>query len=315
MRFYYPVGEVETTNGGEEFENGTVRKRTGAGEAARGRELFCVHVRHFLAGRAGSGGAKTVARGTRAEIQRDPDVSGDVAGAGGKRNPANASCGWRQRVRDLFSRMRRIRAGARWYATLLLPPALMLTVLLCLKTLVSPVYAPNRFFVGVSFGIVAGLFEEIGWTGYAFPKMARTGNGLGAAIALAMLWGTWHIPVIDYLGTATPHGAHWLGYFLAFTAAMTAMRVLIAWIYANTKSVALAQFMHASSTGSLVVLSPGAVTARQETAWYAVYAAALWLIVALVAAGYGPQLTREPRKEKKAQRWADRRWNEASGPC
>src|SRR5439155_1149707 len=68
MRFYYPVGEVETTNGGEEFENGTVRKRTGAGEAARGRELFCVHVRHFLAGRAGSGGAKTVARGTRATV-------------------------------------------------------------------------------------------------------------------------------------------------------------------------------------------------------------------------------------------------------
>jgi len=196
-------------------------------------------------------------------------------------------------LRDLFSRMRRIRAGAPWYATLLLPPALILTVLLCLKTLVSPVYAPNRFFVGVSFGIVAGLFEEIGWTGYAFPKMARTGNGLGAAIALGMLWGTWHIPVIDYLGTATPHGAHWLWYFLAFTAAMTAMRVLIAWIYANTKSVALAQFMHASSTGSLVVLSPGAVTARQETAWYAVYAAALWIIVALVAARYGPHLTRE----------------------
>jgi len=196
-------------------------------------------------------------------------------------------------LRDLFSRMRRIRAGAPWYATLLLPPALILTVLLCLKTLVSPVYAPNRFFVGVSFGIVAGLFEEIGWTGYAFPKMAQTGNRLGAAIALGMLWGTWHIPVIDYLGTATPHGAHWLWYFLAFTAAMTAMRVLIAWIYANTKSVALAQFMHASSTGSLVVLSPGAVTARQETAWYAVYAAALWIIVALVAARYGPHLTRE----------------------
>src|SRR2546430_15763478 len=80
---------------------------------------------------------------------------------------------------------------------------------------------------------------------------------------------------------------------------MTAMRVLIAWIYANTKSVALAQFMHASSTGSLVVLSPGAVTARQEKAWYAVYAAALWLIVALVAAGYGAQLDRERGVEGK----------------
>ena len=196
-------------------------------------------------------------------------------------------------LRDLFSRMRRIRVGVGWYATLLIPPALILIVLLCLKTLVSPVYAPNRFFVGVSFGMVAGFFEEIGWMGYAFPKMAQTGRVLGAAVLLGVLWGTWHMPVIDYLGTATPHGPYWLQYFLAFTAAMTAMRVLIAWIYTNTKSVAVAQLMHASSTGSLVVFSPGGVTARQETMWYAVYAAALWLIVALVAARYRSGLTRE----------------------
>jgi len=201
-------------------------------------------------------------------------------------------------LQDLFSRMRRIRVGVPWYATLLIPPALILIVLLCLKTLVSPVYGPNRFFVGVSFGMVAGFFEEIGWMGYAFPKMARTGNALGAAILLGMLWGTWHIPVIDYLGAASPHGAYWLQYFLAFTAAMTGIRVLIAWIYTNTKSVALAQFMHASSTGSLVVFSPGGVTARQETMWYAVYAAALWLIVALVAVRYRSKLKREAALRK-----------------
>ena len=154
-------------------------------------------------------------------------------------------------LRDLSSRVRKIRVGARWYAPLLIPPAVILLVLSCLKTLVSPVFAPNLFFVGVSFGIAAGFFEEIGWTGYAFPKMARTGNALGASIALGLLWGIWHTPVIDYLGTATPHGAYWLRYFLAFTAAMTAMRVLIGWIYTNTKSVPLAQLMHASSTGSL----------------------------------------------------------------
>ena len=196
-------------------------------------------------------------------------------------------------LRDLFSRMRRIRVGAQWYASLLIPPLVILIVLLCLKTFVSPVYAPNRFFVGISFGIVAGFFEEIGWMGYAFPKMTQNQNALKAAIALGALWGVWHIPAIDYLGTATPHGAYWLRYFLAFTAAMTAMRVLIGWIYANTKSVVLAQLMHASSTGSLVVLSPGSVTAEQETLWYAVYAAALWLVVGIVTAKYGSRLTQE----------------------
>lgn len=111
----------------------------------------------------------------------------------------------------------------------------MLSVLLCLKTFVSSVFAPNQFLVGISFGIVAGFFEEIGWTGYAFPKMARKEIVLGASVALGVLWGIWHMPAIDYLGTATPHGAYWLRYFLVFTATMTAMRVLIGWIYTNTR--------------------------------------------------------------------------------
>lgn len=129
--------------------------------------------------------------------------------------------------------------------------------------------------------------------GFAFPRMARKENALGAAIVLGVLWGLWHMPVIDYLGTATPHGAYWLRYFVAFAAAMTAMRVLIAWIYTNTKSVALSQMMHASSTSSLVVFSPGGVTAGQETMWYAVYAIALWIVVGIVATSVSRGLTQQ----------------------
>jgi membrane protease YdiL (CAAX protease family) len=194
-------------------------------------------------------------------------------------------------VRDLFARMRRIRFSARWYAALLIPPALVLTVLLCMKTFVSPDFAPNRFWIGISFGFVAGFFEEIGWMGYVFPKMRRKENAVAPAILLGLLWGAWHIPVIDYLGTSTPHGAYWLPFFLAFTAAMTAMRVLIAWTYANTKSVVLTQLLHASSTGSLVIFSPPRVTAAQESLWYALYAGALWLVVALIATTFGKRLT------------------------
>jgi len=196
-------------------------------------------------------------------------------------------------LRDLFSRMRRTRVGARSYAPLLIPPVTVFLVLFILKTFVSSVFAPNRFFAGVSFGIVAGFFEEIGWTGFAFPKMAKTSNALPPAVTLGVLWGCWHIPVIDFLGTATPHGIYWLPYFLAFTAAMTAMRVLIGWMYINTGSVALAQLMHASSTGSLVVLSPAGATAAQEAVWYAIYAAALWVMVAAVTAIFGTVLTRK----------------------
>ncbi len=200
----------------------------------------------------------------------------------------------RSALRELFSQMRRVRVPLRWYAALLIPPALVLTVLLLLKALVSPVYAPNRFWIGVLFGIPAGFFEEIGWTGFAFPKMREKLPALSAAVLLGLLWGLWHVPVIDYLGTKTPHGHSWFCFFLAFTAAMTAMRVLIAWLYSNTKSVLLAQLMHVCSTGSLVILSPAGVTATQEAFWYALYAFALWLAVALVALTFGKTLLSSP---------------------
>src|SRR3984893_3900967 len=193
-------------------------------------------------------------------------------------------------LRDLFSRLLRANIPLRWYSALLIPPVLVLTLLLTLKTFVSPFYTPNLFLMGVWFGVPAGLLEEIGWTGFAFPKMSSQYNPLGASILLGLLWGLWHLPVINYLGTATPHGAYWFPFFLAFTFAMTAMRVLISWLYSNTKSVLIAQLMHISSTGSLVIFSPPAVSARQEVLWYALYGVALWMAVLIVVKKFTTRL-------------------------
>jgi hypothetical protein len=55
----------------------------------------------------------------------------------------------------------------------------VLTVLFCFKTFVSPVYTPNRFLLGILFGELA------------------------ASIWLGLLWSIWHLPVIEFLGTAT----------------------------------------------------------------------------------------------------------------
>jgi membrane protease YdiL (CAAX protease family) len=195
-------------------------------------------------------------------------------------------------VRALGVRMARWRVGAGWYAVLLLPPALILAVLGLLGAAVSADFRPSLFLLGALFGLPAGFFEEIGWTGYAFPRMAagaRRGP-LAAGAVLGLLWGMWHLPVVDHLGAASPHGAAWLPFFVAFVAVVTAVRVLIAWVYTNTGSLLLAQLLHFSSTGALVVLSP-AVSPAAEAAWYGVYAAALWAVVALGAAFAGGRLT------------------------
>ena len=66
--------------------------------------------------------------------------------------------------------------------------------------LVSPVFAPNLFLLGIVFGLFPGFFEEVGWTGFAYPKMRVKLGALGAGLLLGVMWGLWHAPVVDYLG-------------------------------------------------------------------------------------------------------------------
>jgi uncharacterized protein len=188
-------------------------------------------------------------------------------------------------LRDLFARMGLWRVG-RWYVALLIPPVLVLAVLMVLSKFVSGAFAPNLFWMGILFGVPAGFLEEIGWSGFAFLRMRASVGGMRAAIVLGMLWAVWHVPVINWLGTVTPHGRYWWPFFLAFGFAMTAMRVIICWLYSKTSSVLLAQLMHVSSTGALVVFSAPRASGAQEVGWYALYGAMLW---ALVAAGLKPR--------------------------
>ena len=133
-------------------------------------------------------------------------------------------------------------------------------------------------------GLLAGFFEEIGWTGFAFPRLRERFGLLAGAVLLGLLHSFWHI-VADYLFSSAEYGAYWLPHFLIWmVASMTAMRVLIVWVYSNTRSVFLAQLMHASSTAVLAVIGP-ALSPVNDTLLYAVYAGVLWLVVGVVVMG------------------------------
>jgi hypothetical protein len=130
--------------------------------------------------------------------------------------------------------------------------------------------------------------------GFAFPQMPKGKTNLSNAILLGLIWSLWHLPVINFLGTASPHGAQWFTYFLGFASVMTAMRVIIVWVYCNTGSLLLCQLMHISSTGFLVTLSPSPLSIYQEPVWYFGYAMVLWVLVALIVSRFGKSLMGAP---------------------
>ncbi len=123
-------------------------------------------------------------------------------------------------------------------------------------------------------------------------RLCAARRAFRAALILGILWGLCNAPVVDFLGAASPQGTSWLPFLLAFVALVTAMRILIAWIYVNTESVLLTQLMHASSTGCLVILSSMHVSPAQEALWYAIYAALRWGLVAIVTTFFGKELRR-----------------------
>jgi membrane protease YdiL (CAAX protease family) len=199
-----------------------------------------------------------------------------------------ASVGGGKGLRELRSRMTRL--PWRWLPVLAIPPVGILLVLEFLRTFVGPSFTPGLLVYGIAAGVVAGFFEEIGWTGFAFPRLRARFGALGGALLLGLLWGVWHLPVVDSLGAASPHDHALPAFFAAFVAVVIAVRVLIAWVYANTGSVLMAQLTHASSTGFLVVLSAPGVSPSQEAAWYLAYAALLWVAAGLVIVRYSPSL-------------------------
>jgi membrane protease YdiL (CAAX protease family) len=199
--------------------------------------------------------------------------------------------------RDLFARMVRWRVGGGWYAALLIFPILLLAVSLALSAWVSPELSPIFFAPGIVMGLLAGSIEEIGWMGFAYPMMRSKRSILRTSIYLGFLHALWHI-LPDFLGNYNALDGHWLPYFAGFFVFVMALRVLIVWVYENTKSLLLAQLMHASSTGFYGILISRDVAPAHWALFACVYAVVLSAAAVVVVTLYGSNLTRQPRTAK-----------------
>jgi membrane protease YdiL (CAAX protease family) len=195
-------------------------------------------------------------------------------------------------LKALFSRWRRWRFNWRWYAAALLTTPVLLLALGALRALVAPVFIPRLLATsdtatvlgfGLTIGLLAGGFEEIGWSGFATPRMLSRRGALATGLALGLLWGSWHV-LGDYWGNAGTFGALYPLRGLLWVSTLTAYRMLMVQVYSKTASLGLMQLMHASFTAGQAILEP-ALAPADYLLWYGAFSAALWTLAALVAIG------------------------------
>jgi membrane protease YdiL (CAAX protease family) len=211
-------------------------------------------------------------------------------------------------LRELRSRLLRWRVGARWYAlALLTAPLSMAAVLLALSPR-SPEYLPGIFtsddkatllLMGIVGGLAAGIFEELGWTGFVIPRLRLRHSVLATGLFVGVLWGVWHI-LVNVLAGNTMSGALPLAIYLPailfvlLVGWLPAYRVLIVWVYERTNgSLLVAMLMHASLTASTLIVAPLAISGVALLTYQLVWSAALWVVVAVVALANHGHLTRQ----------------------
>jgi membrane protease YdiL (CAAX protease family) len=217
----------------------------------------------------------------------------------------------REGFRNLLSRMRRWRVGARWYAVALLTAPLLYVGVSLALSLTSPEYLPgilatsdkaSLLLFGIGWGLIGGgLLEELGWTGFAIPTLLRRMRYgvLGTGLIVGSLWGVFHWPVngwagVTFAGALSVAISLPLQLFFFTVAGLTAYRVLMVWVYERSgESMLVAMLMHASLTASMIILSP-VVTGVAYLTYNLVWTAVLWIVVGAVAVANGWHLTRQP---------------------
>jgi membrane protease YdiL (CAAX protease family) len=193
--------------------------------------------------------------------------------------------------RSLFSRLGKWRVGFRWYAVALLTAPVLITAILLISSLFSPVYLPTPFaepndvgllLTGIFMGLAVGFFEELGWTGFAVPRLREKYSVLATGIILGLFWGLWHLPLFVVSANSSGAVPPVLYLLILLFSFLPVYRVLMVWVYDQTRSLLVMVLMHAPLSASQLLLIPPDLSGIQLVIYDIAFAAVLWLIAAVV---------------------------------
>ncbi len=132
------------------------------------------------------------------------------------------------------------------------------------------------------------LGEEIGWRGFALPRLQRRWTALQSSLILGTIWTLWHLPFWIVLGELERYGA---GYWLLGWAFILAGTTYVTWIMNNTgNSVAMAVLFH----WSFNIVTSAFLPITTVVPAYGIFVALAWATALLVVALYGARRLARP---------------------
>jgi membrane protease YdiL (CAAX protease family) len=207
--------------------------------------------------------------------------------------------------RELLARLLRWRVGVGWYLVALLTAPLLTAAVLVALSRTSPVYLPGilttsdkaaLLLTGLASALMVGALEELGWTGFAIPRLRVRYSVLATGLIVGSLCGAWHLPLFWEANSFA--GTFPLTLLLArLFSWLPAYRVLMAWVYDRTGSLLVAMLMHASLGASQLILMPVALAGVPLLTSIFGWAAVLWVIVVAVVVATNAKLPRPLREE------------------
>jgi hypothetical protein len=140
------------------------------------------------------------------------------------------------------------------------------------------------------------LEEELGWRGFALPRLQARRSAFSASVLLGAIWGIWHIPLYYVSGTGQHETAGAAGTAFAIGAFVVwtiGLSILFTWLFNQTRgSLIVVMLFHAAvNLGAFV---PGAVGSTGAASF--LYALVTWIVALVVAARFGHEnLAARPR--------------------
>ena len=139
--------------------------------------------------------------------------------------------GW-QGLKSLYARLVRWHIDFKWYVLVLLgiPAVGWIAARFTGASALKPTDTPVELLWLLFYILITGpMCEELGWRGYALPRLLKRFNPFVASLVLGALWGVWHLPSF-FLGGMVQEGQS-LPLFLLNALLLS---IFVTWVFMRT---------------------------------------------------------------------------------